>query len=85
MPNYQITEILSDVKGKFACLVSFNGRPAERYEVESLDAAEVDRVLTLANDNVVAREAAPADVVITKDQAGKVVIPVEADSPLNPK
>lgn len=70
MSDYTITEDRSD-KHKFRCMVSFNGRDPEYYEVDSLDGVEVDAVLSkVAADLEVSLEEPKSTFEIV---AGKVI------------
>ena len=51
MGTYNITKVLNDVIGKYVVMVSFNGTAAQRYEVESLEPKEIDRVLQEVADD----------------------------------
>ena len=47
--TYSIIENKTDAI-KFRCMVSFNGNPGEYYEVDSLEAGEIDKVLQMTAD-----------------------------------
>ena len=68
MSTYNITEKVSGPVGKFACMVSFNGKTAHYYEMESLDPKEIDAQLQATAD---------ADELKTSADAAKIE---EADS-----
>lgn len=74
---YKIEQVLNDVSGKFVAMVSFNGRPAERYEVDSLNAKTVDDVLSKIDSEVVVLASKPAEAVPSVDAKGQIVVPVE--------
>lgn len=61
MAKYFITETLDSLPGKFVCKVSFNDKPAERYEVE------------VPND-VGSDPARDKDGKVVKDSKGNVVM-----------
>ena len=76
--TYNITKVLNDVVGKYTAMVSFNGNAAERYEIDSLEPKEIDRVLQeVADDsaNLTAEKAAAVaatGAIELKD--GKIVV-----------
>lgn len=74
MTNYKIIEILNDVSGKFVALVSFNGREAERYEIESLDPIVIGETLTSVNSEVV-----DTDETIAVSQAQASAVSIDAN------
>lgn len=54
MGTYEIKSIV-DSTLKFCCMVSFNGKPEEYYEIESFEKDEIDRVLQkVADDDKIA-------------------------------
>lgn len=77
MGTYQVTAKINDVPGKCVVKCSFNGRPSERYEIDSLDPVEIDRVLQEAADNLEIKvsedqvKIAEADAI--KVENGKIV------------
>lgn len=75
MASYNILQVLNDVPGKTVVLVSFNAHAAERYEVESTDAASVHATLVAANEAVSASDTAPA-AVVPEVANGQIVVPV---------
>ena len=76
--SYKIEKVLNDVPGKFVAMVSFNGRPAERYEVESLEAKVIaetlEKVSVEVQEIVVKREAEVAILNAIEIKDGQIVI-----------
>ena len=64
--SYEIKEKLNDVFGKFVTMVSFNGGKSQRYEVDSLDPAEIEAILSKVADD------AASDVASKKEQEAAV-------------
>lgn len=66
--------------GKYCCKVSFNGKPAHYYEVESLDPIIIDQVLSEVASADEAQTSSQEEQVaqaelIQFDEAGKIIIP----------
>lgn len=58
MATYKITQV-KDHPTKFAAMVQFNGKPAEYYEVESLEPSVIAATLqTAADEAAIAQEQA---------------------------
>jgi hypothetical protein len=70
---YQITEIVTNNTGKFACMVKFNGGTPEYYEVESDDPATIDATLAKVDTDKVAASI-PSNPSVSIDGNGKIVV-----------
>lgn len=78
MGTYSITSGADAPLNKFACMVSFNGRPAHYHEIESLDAKEIDRQLQATADadaEFSAKQVEEAQFDAIAILNGKIVVP----------
>jgi hypothetical protein len=75
--TYKVTQILSHPT-KFECMVEFNGKPAEVYQVDSLEQEEINRQLQqTADDDQVRLDSIAAVAAVIEGASivdGKVVL-----------